>query len=210
MLPGNAAESKRKLIGGRWIRWDDERAADAYARGWWVGDTLADSLREAVLHTPRRVALIDQQHRLDCQTLYQRAAKLAQAMHARIPPTSVVSFMLPNWHEAAVIYLATTLAGMVANPILPSLRDRELRFILEDVDSRMIFVPQHFGSHDYVAMLDRVAAQPDFYAAVWNDVREALVPGFPYCVYYREEPGRVLVLSIFHTARDPSVWQGRA
>ncbi len=52
------------------------------------------------------------------------------------PPGSVVSFMLPNWHEAAVIYLAATLAGMVVNPILPSLRDRELRFILEDADSR--------------------------------------------------------------------------
>jgi plasmid stabilization system protein ParE len=59
-------------------------------------------------------------------------------------------------------------------------------------------------------VLDRIAAQPDFYAAVWNGVREALVPGFPYCVYYREEPGQVLVLSVFHTARDPSIWQSRA
>ncbi len=54
--------------------------------------------------------------------------------------------MLPNWHEAAVIYLAATLAGMVANPILPSMRDRELRFILEDADSRMVFVPSDFGA----------------------------------------------------------------
>ena len=59
-------------------------------------------------------------------------------------------------------------------------------------------------------VLDRIAAQPGFYAQVYGDVREALVPGFPYCVYYREEPGQVVVLSVFHTARDPSVWQGRA
>ena len=51
---------------------------------------------------------------------------------SRMPVGSVVSFMLPNWHEAAVIYLAATLAGMVAHPILPSLRDRELRFLLAD------------------------------------------------------------------------------
>ncbi len=31
----------------------------------------------------------------------------------RAPSGSVVSFMLPNWHEAAVIYMAATLAGMV-------------------------------------------------------------------------------------------------
>jgi cyclohexanecarboxylate-CoA ligase len=149
----------RKLIGGRWVRWDDERAADAYARGWWVPGTLTDSLREAAQRTPQRVALVDGDRRLDCQSLCQQATTLAHALHARIPPSSVVSFMLPNWHEAAVIYLAATLAGMVANPILPSMRDRELRFMLEDADSRMIFVPSHFGRHDYTSMLERVSAQ---------------------------------------------------
>ena len=78
---------------------------------------------------------------------------------ARMPAGSVVSFMLPNWHEAAVIYLGATLAGMVVNPILPSLRDRELQFILSDADSRAIFVPSTFGKHDYAAMLDRVTAE---------------------------------------------------
>lgn len=149
----------RKLIGGRWVRWDDERAAEAYARGWWVHGTLADSLREAAQRTPHRVALIDGDQRLDCQSLCQQATILAQALLARIPPGSVVSFMLPNWHESAVIYLALTLAGMVANPILPSMRDRELRFILEDADSRMVFAPSRFGRHDYIAMLGRVTAQ---------------------------------------------------
>ena len=149
----------RKLIGGRRVRWDNERAADAYARGWWVHSTLADSLLDAARRMPHRVALVDGDRRLDCHTLYQQATTLAHTLHARIPPGSVVSFMLPNWHEAAVIYWATTLAGMVANPILPSMRDRELRFILEDADSRMVFVPASFGRHDYAAMLRRVTAQ---------------------------------------------------
>jgi acyl-CoA synthetase (AMP-forming)/AMP-acid ligase II len=75
-----------------------------------------------------------------------------------MPTGSVVSFMLPNWHEAAVIYLAATLAGMVVNPILSSLRDHDLRFILEDAETAMIFVPHRFGGHDYAAMLERVTA----------------------------------------------------
>ena len=58
----------------------------------------------------------------------------------------MVSFMLPNWHEATVIYLAATMAGMVVNPIVPSLRDRELLFILEDTESRMIFVRLFFAA----------------------------------------------------------------
>jgi toxin ParE1/3/4 len=59
-------------------------------------------------------------------------------------------------------------------------------------------------------VLNIAAAQPDFYPAVWGDVREALVPSYPYCVYFRAEPAQLLVLSVFHTARAPSIWQGRA
>ena len=151
--------SNTKLIAGRRVRWDDERAAEAYARGWWVRDTLADSLAEAAQHNPQRIVLIDGDIQIDCRSLHEQASGLAQAMLARIPAGSVVSFMLPNWHEAAVIYLAATMAGMVVNPILPSLRDRELLFILDDADTRMIFVPSVFGRHDYASMLNRVVAQ---------------------------------------------------
>lgn len=150
-----------KLIGGRRVRWDDERAADAYAHGWWVRGTLADSLAEAAQHTPQRIVLFDGECQMDCRTLHDQAAALAQALLARMPTGSVVSLMLPNWHEATIIYLAATMAGMVVNPILPSLRDRELLFILNDADTRVIFAPGVFGRHDYAAMLDRAVRQMD-------------------------------------------------
>jgi acyl-CoA synthetase (AMP-forming)/AMP-acid ligase II len=52
---------------------------------------------------------------------------LAQQFLARgIGPGKVVSFMLPNWHEAAAIYLAATLVGAVAHPVVPQLRDNEV------------------------------------------------------------------------------------
>jgi acyl-CoA synthetase (AMP-forming)/AMP-acid ligase II len=140
------------------VRVDEDRAAEAYRRGLWVRSTLADILRAAARSTPERTVLVDGDIRLDCQTLHERASTLAHTLLARMPPGSVVSFMLPNWHEAAIIYLAATLAGMVVNPVLPSLRDRELQFILSDADSRAIFIPAEFGKHDYVAMLDRVTS----------------------------------------------------
>jgi acyl-CoA synthetase (AMP-forming)/AMP-acid ligase II len=137
---------------------DTARAAEAYRRELWVHTTLADSLRAAAETSPRRTVLVDADTRLDCATLHTQATALATALVTRMPAGSVVSFMLPNWHEAAVIYLAATLAGMVVNPILPSLRDHDLRFILEDVQAAMIFVPHQFGGHDYAAMLERVTA----------------------------------------------------
>jgi acyl-CoA synthetase (AMP-forming)/AMP-acid ligase II len=157
MNPSNG----RRLIDGRWVRWNEARAADAYARGVWVRETLADALRQAAAHTPQRVLLVDGKHRLDCETLHAQASTLAQAMLARAPAGSVVSFMLPNWHEAQVLYLAATLAGMVVNPILPSLRDRELEFILEDVRTRLMFVPSAIRQVDYAAMMSRVTRQLD-------------------------------------------------
>jgi acyl-CoA synthetase (AMP-forming)/AMP-acid ligase II len=154
-----ASDSSRKLIAGRRVRWNNAMAERAYERGLWIDDTLAGFLTRAARDTPRRVVLVDGAHRIDCQTLHSQATTLAQAMLARAPTGSVVSFILPNWHEAAVIYLAATFAGMVVNPILPSLRDRELLFILQDVDSRLVFIPSSIRQQDYAAMLRRVVAQ---------------------------------------------------
>ncbi|ORV50013.1 cyclohexanecarboxylate-CoA ligase [Mycolicibacter engbaekii] len=140
------------------VRSTAERAAAAYAAGLWVPTTLADRLRDAAERDPDRVLLIDGDTRLRCGQLQRQASRLAGAMLERMPSGSVVSFMLPNWHEAAVVYLAAALAGMVVNPILPSLRDADLRFVLADSGSRMLFVPGHFRGHDYAAMLNRVTA----------------------------------------------------
>ena len=67
--------------------------------------TLADALRDAAGHTRPNV-VVDGDIRLDCRTLHEQATASGQALIARMPAGSVVSFMLPNWHEAAVIYLA--------------------------------------------------------------------------------------------------------
>ncbi len=157
----NEIIANRKHVAGRSIRWDEARAARAYADGHWIHQTLADALQQAAKKTPDRVLLVDGDQRINCAQLHTQATQLARAMLGRAPTGSVVSFLLPNWHEAAVIYLAATMAGMVVNPILPSLRDRDLQFILKDVDTRLVFVPAQFRQHDYVEMMSRVVAQLD-------------------------------------------------
>lgn len=59
-------------------------------------------------------------------------------------------------------------------------------------------------------VLNRIAANPQLHAAVYQDVRKAVVQQFPYVVLYREEAGEVVVIAVFHSARDPSIWQSRA
>lgn len=153
------ARNDRRLIAGRSVRWDETRAASAYAEGWWVRETLADALTRAARETPQRTLVIDGDRRIDCAALDRDARSLARALLTRAAPGDAVSFMLPNWGEAAVIYLAATLAGMVAHPILPSLRERELTHMLPDLGSRVIFIPERLRHHDYAAMLERVREQ---------------------------------------------------
>ena len=33
---------------------------------------------------------------------------------------------------------------------------------------------------------------------------------FPYCVYFRERNHSIVVMAVFHSARNPAVWQKRA
>ena len=157
----NAVIGGRRIVAGRSIRWDEQRANEAYAQGYWVRETLAEALARAASAGPQRVLIIDGPVRLDARSLQAQASALAQTLAARFAPGSVISFMLPNWHEAAVIYLATTLAGMVAHPVLPSLREHDLCFMLKDVESRMIFIPAQFRGHESAQMLTRVVQQLD-------------------------------------------------
>ena len=59
-------------------------------------------------------------------------------------------------------------------------------------------------------LFDVISGQPDRYPVVLGDTREAPLARFPYCVYYRDRPGRVVVTAVFHTSRDPSVLRGRS
>ncbi len=59
------------------------------------------------------------------------------------------------------------------------------------------------------SVLTTIAANPALHAPVYADIRRARVPRYPYVVLYREEPDEVILISVFHTSRNPSIWQSR-
>jgi plasmid stabilization system protein ParE len=59
-------------------------------------------------------------------------------------------------------------------------------------------------------VVERVADHPALYGTVHQDIRAAPLRRFPYVVYYRPEPTRVLVIAVQHGRRSSSAWQGRA
>ncbi len=57
---------------------------------------------------------------------------------------------------------------------------------------------------------DRIETNPLMHRVVFADIRKAAVRRFPYSVFYRPHPDRLEVIAVFHSSRDPSIWQGRA
>lgn len=149
----------RRIVQGRSIRWDEARAQSAYASGHWIESTLVDEFLAAYRLEPNRTLLIEGERSYHVGYLYEQSRSLAAYLSARFEPGSVVSFMLPNWHECAIIYYAATMAGLVANPILPSLREHDLAFILQDVDAKILFIPAEFRGFDYPPMVLKALAR---------------------------------------------------
>jgi plasmid stabilization system protein ParE len=57
--------------------------------------------------------------------------------------------------------------------------------------------------------LNRVVQMPESYAAIYRDVRRAVVRRFPYTIYYRIVSSRVIVTAVFHGHRNLKAWQTR-
>jgi acyl-CoA synthetase (AMP-forming)/AMP-acid ligase II len=152
-----ASPQGRRVIHGWSLRWDEALAAQARATGTWPDETAGDMALRALAQEPERVIVIDEQRQLTVRDLVTEAQALARTFVARgLKPGDVVSLMLPNWHEATIIYLAATFAGLVANLILPNYRNNEVIFTLDDCGSKMIFVPEIFRKFDYVEMMQDV------------------------------------------------------
>lgn len=64
-------------------------------------------------------------------------------------------------------------------------------------------------AHRVRDVFQRIAANPEMHAIVRADVRKVTVPRYPYRIFYRADDSRVEILAVFHTSRDPKVWQGR-
>ena len=165
----------RREVDGWSIRHDPDREAHARDGGWWLDTTIGDAAAMLAAQEPDRVLVFDGEIRLTAGDLYQSARRLADAMRKRgICRGDVVSFMLPNWHEACVVYLATALIGAVSHPLVTNFRNAELLFMLSDCKSKAIFVPAEFRRVDYRRMMAEVGGQME---------------GPPLVVVLRGDPG---------------------
>jgi len=54
--------------------------------------------------------------------------------------------------------------------------------------------------------LDSIHIFPESAEIIHKRIRRAIVPRFPYLLFYLIEQDRIAVLAVFHTSRNPAKW----
>ncbi len=148
----------RKDVSGWQVRLDEALIERYTASGDWPGKTLAEFAEDLARRDPDRVTHVFGAQRCTVSELLAEADLLAAGLQRRgLVAGDVVSFQLPNWREAVVIDLATTMLGLVVAPIVPIYRDAEVAFMLADAGVKAAFFPTDYRGFDYAAMMQRLA-----------------------------------------------------
>jgi cyclohexanecarboxylate-CoA ligase len=127
-----------------------EAAARYHRDGHWGRVPIAERFAATCARQAYAEALIDGPRRLSFVEWERLAGRAALGLLALgVGPGDVVAYQLPNWWEAAVLFLAAARIGAVVNPLLPIFRARELRFILRQSGAALLVVPGHYRGCDY-------------------------------------------------------------
>jgi cyclohexanecarboxylate-CoA ligase len=121
------------------------------AAGVWTRATLNDALAAA---DGSQLAIVDGDVRMTIDDLRRESKLVARGLvNKGIQAGDVVCWQLPNWWEAIVLCWGIWRCGAISSPITPTLRAREVGFILEQTGARIMVVPGSFRGFDYVSML---------------------------------------------------------
>lgn len=174
------------------------------AEGWWENKTLLEPFDAAVARTPDKTAVVAPGGvRLSYAQVAERVRKAACGLAAAgVAKGDVVSVQLHNCAEALVLHLAITRLGAVTNPLLPTYRAKELRYILGFARSKVVVIPNEYRKFDFPAMYEELWRDLPDLAAVYvlgGDGREGMrnfetlyVDGEPPQV--QQDPNDVTVL----------------
>ena len=95
--------------------------------------------------------------------IYEDALALARGLQKiGVQADDVISFQTPNWPEAAIINIAAALGGFVISPIVIIYRHAEVRHMLQDSKSKVMFICESFNKYDFAAMMEDIRPEcPD-------------------------------------------------
>ena len=137
------------------------RRAAAVAQGHWRDRTINDDLDACVATCPDKPALAAVQvedgavRRFTYRELAAMADRIAVGLsRLGVGRNDVVAMQLPNWWQFTLTYLACSRIGAVLNPLMTIFRERELSFMLDHGQAKLVIVPKLFRGFDHEQMVD--------------------------------------------------------
>ncbi|MFB6801388.1 AMP-binding protein [Peribacillus butanolivorans] len=124
----------------------------------WPNRTILDYLNDAIEKDPDKIAIIDKKSRFTYKELGKLVDRIALGLlNIGLGKGDVISFQLPNWNEFIILHYAVTRIGAISNPLIPIYRDREIGYMVEMAESKMIVVPDSFRGFYYPAMIEKLS-----------------------------------------------------
>jgi acyl-CoA synthetase len=121
----------------------------------WGDMTIAQGAWQKAQDRPDEVAIyLEGEPSITYGSIAEEARRLVTGLQQLgLQAGDVISFQLPNWRESVVVDIAASAMGLIVNPIIPIYRDRELRFILKDARTRLIYIPERVRSLEFPSMI---------------------------------------------------------
>ena len=124
------------------------------ANPFWRNESLETYLDRWATERPDKTAIVDGRGRYTYAQVARDVERIAHGLRAHgVTPGSAISCQLPNWSELILLFLAASRLGAVINPIPPTYRASELRFMVSLLESRVMVIPEVFRGFRYTDML---------------------------------------------------------
>ena len=141
------------------------RRARMLAQGLWHNLTINDALDACVAACPDKLALSALHvesgdiRRFTYREMAHMADRMAMGLHRLgVQKNDVVACQLPNWWQFTLTYLACSRIGAVMNPLMHIFRERELSFMLQHSEAKVLIAPRSFRGFDFESMATQLQA----------------------------------------------------
>lgn len=141
------------------------RRTSMISAGFWQDKTMDDFLSVAMREYPEKEALvcyrIDKElpERITYRQLDKRVERAAYGLlKLGVRHGDVVAIQLPNWAEFVIATLACGRIGAVVNPLMHIFRERELSYMLEFTQAKVLITPNFYRDFDFSNMALRLKA----------------------------------------------------
>ncbi|MDP2647231.1 MAG: AMP-binding protein [Desulfobacterales bacterium] len=141
-------------------RYTQELMDEYLRKGYWEHTTWPEVWDRNAGNYPDREAIVDSQTRLTWSQAKKLIDRLALGLlQLGFKRDDLLALQLPNSVEVALLRLACEKAGILCLPALAALRQRELEYILRNVEATGIVIPLEFRNFNHFQMVAEIRAR---------------------------------------------------